>query len=140
MSVCLDSFAVLAWLQSEPGASEVDAFLGKAERESAFRCVISAINLGEVYYRLWRTRGQAGAEQFWEDAWRGDLPLTVIEPTRKRILQAARLKAQYPIAFADAFAVQLAQEIQAPLVTGDSEIRAITDKESLSLLWIGMGK
>ncbi len=57
--------------------------------------------------------------------------------TRKRVLEAARIKARYPLAFADAFAVQLGQEMGTPLLAGNPEIRALAKEENLSMIWIG---
>ncbi len=54
MSVCLDAFALLAWLKDEPGADLVEGFLNQADSETDFDCFVSLINLGEVYYRLGR--------------------------------------------------------------------------------------
>lgn len=136
MSVCLDAFALLAWLQAEPGADQVEGLLRRAAGEAGFRCFVSAISLGEVYYRLCRLRGVDEADGFWEDARRGTLPVVIIEPGARRILQAARLKAGYAIAFADAFAVQLAQEMQAALVTGDPEIEALAGAGVVEVVWL----
>jgi len=135
MSVCLDAFALLAWLQDEPGADLVEEFLRRANREADFRCFVSYINLGEVYYRIYRLRGRQKADAFWRDARRA-LPLSLVEVTPKRILEAARLKALYPIALADAFAVQLAREMQLPLVTGDREIKALEGEGVVKLIWV----
>jgi predicted nucleic acid-binding protein len=136
VSVCLDAFAILAWLQDEPGADLVESFLERAGREEEHRCFLSIINLGEVYYRLHRAYGAGQADAFWEDAWRGVLPLYIVEANRRRVLQAARLKARYPIAFADAFAAQLAQEMQVPLATGDPEIRTLEAEGLLQVIWL----
>jgi len=136
VSVCFDAFALLVWLQDEPGADLTEGFLTRATQEADFHCFISTVNLGEVYYRLYRVRGGQEADAFWEDARRHVLPLLSVEPTRKRILQAARLKARYPIAFADAFAAQLAQEVQVPLVTGDPEMRVLEEAKLLQVVWL----
>jgi predicted nucleic acid-binding protein len=136
VSVCLDAFALLAWLRSEPGADLVEGFLNQADGETDFNCFISLINLGEVYYRLCRLRGGEQADAFWEDARRHVLPLSIVGPTQRRVLQAAQLKARYPIAFADAFAVQLTREMEIPLVSGDPEIKLIEAKEQLRVIWL----
>ena len=68
MSVCLDAFALLAWLQDEAGADITEGFLRQAANGQDFQCFVSAINVGEVYYRLYRLRGVEGAETFWEEA------------------------------------------------------------------------
>lgn len=135
MSVCLDAFALLTWLQDEPGAYLVEEFLQRAATEVDFRCYLSLINLGEVYYRIYRVQGRDKADAFWSDALR-NLPIVPMEVTRRRIREASRLKARYPIAFADAFAVQLALEMQTPLVTGDPEIRILEKEGILSVIWL----
>ena len=138
MSTCLDAFALLAWLQDEPGADLVeDALQQAAEGKDGYRCFLSTINLGEVYYRLFHLRGMDDADNFWEDARKGILPVTLVVPTPTRIRAAARLKAKYPIAYADAFAAQLAQEKQVPLLTGDPELKTLEHAGILTLVWLG---
>jgi hypothetical protein len=68
--------------------------------------------------------GAEEAETFWEEAWQGLIPLTIITPTPFQLHQAARLKGRYLIAYADAFAAQLAQENHLPLASGDPELQA----------------
>jgi PIN domain nuclease of toxin-antitoxin system len=48
----LDSFALLAWLNEEPGVDRVDGLL-KAARRSHRSLLMNAINVGEVY-TSWR--------------------------------------------------------------------------------------
>ena len=43
VSVCLDSFALLAWLQDEPGADITEGFLRQAASGQGFQCFVSAI-------------------------------------------------------------------------------------------------
>jgi predicted nucleic acid-binding protein len=137
VSVCLDAFALMAWLQNEPGAEQVEDYLRQAQEQGEQKCFVSLINLGEVYYQLFRKKGAARADNFWDEALRGAIPLTVVEVTRKRVLESSRLKANYPIAIADAFAIQLALEIQVPLITGDPEIEAPEKSErSLQVIWL----
>ena len=136
MSVCLDAFALLAWLQDELGADEVERYIDRAANEEDFVCYISTINLGEVFYRLLRVRGSDEAEAFWEDARRGSLPVNLVEPTRNRIREAARIKGKYPIAYADAFAAQVAREKGVPLMTGDPELKLIEEEGLISVIWL----
>jgi len=44
MSVCLDAFALLARLQDESGADEVEGYLVRATEEEDFRCEINLIS------------------------------------------------------------------------------------------------
>ena len=62
------------------------------------------------------------------------LPVKLCEASESRILSAAELKAVFPISYADAFGAALAIELNAELVTGDSEFKALESK--LGVLWI----
>lgn len=114
--VCLDSWAVLAWLDGDEPAA------GRVEEALLARPVMSWINLGEVYYRVDRDHGRAAAEEVW-----AYLPqrLALDEATPRRVLEAARVKSRYPIALADCFAIAAAVAHGAALLTGDPEIVAL---------------
>lgn len=113
MTECLDSWAVLRWLEGEePAASRVEASLPS-------RPVMSWINLGEVYYVVERAAGSDRADRVVREL-RHELSLDL--PTEARVLEAAHIKARHAIAFADAFAVATAIAHHATLLTGDPEI------------------
>jgi PIN domain nuclease of toxin-antitoxin system len=118
VSACLDSWAVLAWLDGEePALSTVEELL-------ASRPVVSWVNLIEVYYRLARDQGRAAADETLRDlraAFALDLPGTA------RMLEVARLKARATIALGDCFAVMTAAAHELPLLTGDPEIVDLAD-------------
>ena len=99
MTVCLDSWAILAWLDGdEPALARVNAVI-----ES--RPVVSWVNLIEVYYRLERDHGRALADETLTSLrarLAPDLPGTA------RMIDAARLKARTAIALADCFAATTA--------------------------------
>ena len=97
---------------------------------------MSWINLGEVYYRLLRLRGPGDADAFWHDVRAGIMPLSVVDASRPRIQQAARLKGRYAIAYASAFAAQVAMEKDVPLVTGDPELKVLADHGLPTLRWL----
>jgi predicted nucleic acid-binding protein len=54
--------------------------------------------------------------------------------TWPRILAAAHVKAHHPISYADAFAVALAQEMDASVVTGDPEFECV--EGLISVFWL----
>lgn len=113
MTVCLDSWAVLRWLEgTEPAATRVDAAL-------ALRPLMSWINVAEVVYILAR---QVGSDEARDVATGLRRQLRLDLPTEERIMQAAAIKAAYPLALADAFAVATARANDAVLWTGDPEI------------------
>ena len=85
---------------------------------------MNEINLGETYYILFRTRGEDKAEYFLENILPG-LPITVLQNDLQKVIEAARIKAQFPLSFADCFAVATASREQALIVTGDPEFRKV---------------
>ncbi len=118
----LDSFALLAYLAREPGFQTVRALLRDAEATER-ALIMNEINVGEVYYRIAKDRSPAKADAFLRIL--EALPIRVLGNTFAQVVDAARLKAQYPIAYADALALATAIRERAMLVTGDPEFRAI---------------
>ena len=119
----LDSFALLAFLEGEPSADRIRVILQAAQEERAL-VYLSVINLGEVLYITERERSLVIAQQVL--AALEQLPLELLEASQTRVLAAAHIKANYPISYADAFAVAAAQEFQATVVTGDPEFAKVT--------------
>jgi ribonuclease VapC len=126
-----DTFAILAYFLAEPGGGEVKELLGRAEVGET-SLAMSLINVREVFYISNRAQGREKAQSILADL--RSLSIQFYDATEERILAAARLKAEYPISYADAFAASLAQELGASLVTGDPEFKTI--KEKLSLFWL----
>jgi predicted nucleic acid-binding protein len=115
VTVVLDSWAVLRLLEgTEPAASRV-----QAELEGDIRPVMSWINLGEVFYVVRRLHGHEAAESVVRDL-RPQLDLDL--PDATRVLEAATIKADHAMAYADAFAAATALAHQASLLTGDPEL------------------
>ena len=114
MTVVLDSWAVLRYLENaEPAASLVADLLDED------RPLMSWINLGEVHYVLRRAHGEDDAIETVRDL--RDV-IDVRLPDERLVLDAARLKADHPMAYADAFGAALAAAQDATLWTGDPEL------------------
>jgi predicted nucleic acid-binding protein len=114
LTVVLDSWAILRYLEDlEPASGEV------AELLTAGRPIVNWINLGEVFYVIRRLHGEDAASEAVRDL--RDV-LTPETPTEGRILEAARIKADHAIAYADAFAAATAIAHSATLWTGDPEL------------------
>ena len=90
-----------------------------AELLLAERSTISWINLGEVFYVIHRAAGEDAASPTVRDL--RDV-LTAELPDHQRVLQAAQIKSDFPLACADAFAVGTALDQAAELRTGDPEL------------------
>ena len=128
----LDSWPILEWINArQPATNAVRKLLEESEAGHA-RLLMSAINVGEVYYFLRKHYSDELAKSWKELS--GTLPVTIDVPTIEEIWDAAVLKACYPIAYAEAFAVALAHKYHCPLLTGDPELRSVQEVE---LDWIG---
>ena len=114
MTSCLDSWAVLAWLDGEEPAAEIV--------QGAFddgRPAISWINLVEIEYQVRRRHGAAEADTVVSRV-RGLVHEEL--PGVARMRAVAALKAEHPIALADCFAIATAAARSATLISGDPEI------------------
>ena len=121
----LDSFALLAYLNGEAGHLVVKEALRKAQ-EAGESILMNEINMGETYYILYRNKGQEGAEYFLETILPG-LPIQSLANDFELVIQAAKIKAEYPLSFADCFAVASARREGAVVLTGDPEFKKIED-------------
>lgn len=128
----LDSFALLAYLGGEAGEGRVKEILHETSRGNN-RALMSLINLGEVVYITERERGLAKAQEVL--AIIEQLPIEILSIDRQVVLGAAHVKANYPVAYADAFAITAAQANDGVLVTGDPEFEAV--KDVIRIEWIG---
>lgn len=118
----LDSYAVLAWIQDEKGSQFVEDLLyGAREREN--EVFLNIINLGEVFYRCARVLEIDAARNILENI--RLLPVKIIPCPNDLVLEAAEIKAQYPIAYADAFSLVSAVREKACIVTGDPEFKEV---------------
>lgn len=127
----LDSFALLAYVQGEPGSHRIRKILEAAEKGQA-DVYLSIVNYAEAVYITEREKGIVAAQALIAvvDQW----PLTVVDVNRKLAFSAAHWKAQYAIAYADAFAVALAQEKDAAILTGDPEFHEVGD--AVQIEWL----
>ena len=119
----LDSFAILVYLNKEKGFQKVRDMLAEAQKSGEF-ILMNEVNVGEVYYILFRKRGQKQADYFLETILAA-LPITIITNTFNDVIDAAKIKAEYPLSFADCFAAALARKHDASIVTGDPEFKKI---------------
>ena len=97
---------------------------------------LSIVNYGEVVYISEREKGLTAAQSVIAAV--NQLPIRVVEADRAMSFAAAHLKARYPIAYADGFAVALAQTKNAILLTGDPEMKAV--EEQTRVEWLVQGK
>ena len=127
----LDSYALIAYMEDEPGAMKVVRLLDKAEKRE-LSVVMSIVNWGEVYYSIFRAKGEVKAEESLLII--EQLPLKIIEEDRRIMYEVAKLKANYSIALGDCFAAAVALKMNFPVVTGDKEFKKLKGKVKIE--WI----
>ena len=126
-SYVLDANALITLFEDRPGAATVEELLRKETQQ----ILMSVINWGEVYYSVWRSRGQAVAEEKIEQI--AQLPIQVVDAESTLVKLAAGLKAEYNLPYADCFAAALAGQRNATLVTGDKDFRKV--EKNVPILW-----
>ncbi|MGD0337746.1 MAG: type II toxin-antitoxin system VapC family toxin [Bacteroidota bacterium] len=127
----LDSYAVITYLQRQTGYESVAKIFEEcvSKNHETFLCVV---NWGEVIYTAWRTGGEQKA-RLAEDAMRA-LPIQIIDVNKELALQAAQLKANNRMSYADCFAAALAMKKKSELVTGDKEFKQV--EKVVRIRWI----
>ncbi|RLI85283.1 MAG: PIN domain nuclease [Archaeoglobales archaeon] len=121
MRYVLDSFALLAYFGDEEGADVVENIFNMAKKGEA-NVYMSYVNLGEVYYIIYREEGVDKANETLALIKR--LPIEFVEVNDKIALTAARVKATHRLSYADAYVVATAIDRDAEwlLVIPNSEM------------------
>lgn len=128
----LDSYAVITYLNDEPGAQVLHDILQLAQ-QGQVTVYMSWVNLGEVYYRLQRLYGRQLARKSIEiiKSW----PVTFLIVDEQATLIAGDIKSRFRLAYADAFAAAAAINNQGILLTGDPEFKQL-EGEVIKIKWL----
>ena len=131
--IVFDSFALIAFFRRETGYEFVRDLLVKISNDES-EGYMTTVNIGEIYYMMCRKSNTKNAE----DAIHALLhfPIQIIEADLKLTLEAAKLKAKYPVSYADAFAAALTINKKAILITGDSEFEALSGETNFKVKYL----
>src|SRR5215208_451500 len=127
----LDSYALMAFFEDEPGADIVRSLIFKAE-EGTVNLLISVVNLGEVWYSIARSNSPEIADQYVYEI--NSMAIEVVDADWTLTRQAAAFKVNGNITYGDCFAAALAKSHKAELVTGDKEFKILDGEIKIS--WI----
>ena len=127
----LDSWALLCYLEQEPGHEKIIELFEKAV-ESSKPLLMCIVNWGEVYYQVARRFGEQKAQEV--ERLIQTLPIILVEANKELTREAARIKATKKMAYADCFAVALARLKKAELYTGDPEFKAV--EKEVKVVWV----
>jgi predicted nucleic acid-binding protein len=125
----LDAYALLAYLKKESGHARVRDLLASEDTS----LLINSINVGEVFYIFAREHGIRAADYFLSVIL-PSLPVAVVENSFDDVIQAARIKTEHPLSFADCFAAATAIQEGASLLTGDQEFKKMG--KALRIEWL----
>jgi len=127
----IDSYAMMAYFENEPGADKVAGILNDLVRMKS-KGYMSIINWGEIYYNTFRIQGEAEAEAVLAQI--GRYPIELVEADRPLTFEAARLKGRFKIAYADCFAAALARHLKAKVLTGNREFKKL--EKEIGIEWV----
>jgi predicted nucleic acid-binding protein len=127
----LDSYALLVYLQKQPGWQETGSLLRMFKRERR-EALLNWINWGEIYYIVRRHFGAEKAQETMELL--STFPLKVHPVTFDLVSLASELKSDYKISYADAFCAATALQNMAIVITGDAEFQAL--ESVIEIRWI----
>jgi predicted nucleic acid-binding protein len=126
-----DSWAIVAYLQAEPAADEVESLICVAQ-QTGRPMWITAVNLGEVWYKVARSHSDRKADQAVGTI--RELGLRMRNADWDLTREAARLKARYRLSYADCFAAALAKQEGTAVITGDPEFRQL--EKEVKIHWL----
>ncbi len=133
MTKVLDSWAVIAFLNDEPAAKQVEQLI-IAAREGKMRLLLCVINWGEIYYIVLRKSGVALAERAVAAVATLGIELVGIEDDLHLVREAAKLKASKMMSYADCFTAALAKINKGEIVTGDPEFKEVEGEVKIAWL------
>ena len=122
VSKVLDSYALIAFFEDEPGADFVRSLLLEAESGS-LKLVMCVVNLGEIWYSIARSVSPAQADALSEEI--QGMSIEIVDADWKLTYQAAIFKAQGGLSYADCYTAALGKLRQAEIVTGDPELQKL---------------
>ena len=128
-----DASALMTFFEDRPGADKVEGLLAKAA-EAKRPLVMSVVNWGEVYYSVWRARGEKAAKGKLHEV--AQLPIEIVGIDVEHGKLAASLKAGHNLPYEDCFALALAlaQARKATLVTSDRDFERVGI--ALKIVWV----
>ncbi len=129
--IVLDSYALMAFFEGEPGADAVKKLLLDAENGKC-RLLMSVVNLGEIWYSIARVKDAKTADRYISEV-RG-MAIEVLDADMETTRQAAAFKSIGGLAYADCYAAAVAALNHASLVTGDREFEKV--KNEIKVVWL----
>lgn len=129
-SKVLDTYALIAFFEDEPGADFVRSLLLEAESGS-LKLAMCVVNLGEFWYIIARTVSPVQADALLEEV--QGMSIEIVDAGWKLTYQAALFKSKGGLSYADCYTAALGKLRQAEIVTGDPEFQKL--KGEITIAW-----
>lgn len=128
--VVLDASALMTFFEDRPGAIKVQDLLARAANGKC-QLLMSVVNLGEVYYSVWRTKGPGMAQKVLSEI--AQLPVALVDAGYDLTRTAAELHADRKLPYVNCFAAALAADRKALLATSDKDFARVENQ--IHVLW-----
>jgi predicted nucleic acid-binding protein len=130
-NIVLDSFALLSFFHKEHGWERVKEVFYSLSSEKQ-QAILSIINWGEFYYIVKRRVGKIKADETL--ALLEQLPVRILSVDDELVKEAADIKADFAVSYADAFCIATARRSEAEILTNDPEFKLV--EHLVKVKWI----
>lgn len=118
----LDSFALVSLFHQEPGWEKVRAALYEQQRAQR-KAFLNWVNWGEFFYIVKRKVGAVRAAEALHLL--EQLPIELVAVDLPMVREAAEIKSEYAVSYADAFCIATARRLSGTVLTSDPEFHAV---------------
>ncbi len=130
-TIVLDSFALISLFHKEPGWEKVQQILYELST-SGQKAILNIINWGEFYYIIKRRVGKSKAEETL--VLLEQLPVEIIPVDARLVKEAAEIKSDYAVSYADAFCIATGQRYNGQVFTNDPEFELV--RHLIHVIWL----
>jgi predicted nucleic acid-binding protein len=130
-TLVLDSFALVSLFHQEPGWEKVRAALYEQQRAHR-KAFLNWINWGEFFYIVKRKVGAVRAAETLQLL--EQLPIELVPVDLPLVREAAEIKSEYAVSYADAFCIATARRLSGTVLTSDPEFHAV--EHLITVRWL----
>ncbi|NWF71599.1 MAG: type II toxin-antitoxin system VapC family toxin [Nitrospirae bacterium] len=127
----LDSFALVSLFHKESGWEKVQAALYEQQRTGT-KAFLNWVNWGEFFYIVKRKVGAVRAAEALHLL--EQLPIELVPVDLSLVREAAEIKSDHAVSYADAFCVATARRLSGTVLTSDPEFRAV--EHLITVRWL----
>jgi predicted nucleic acid-binding protein len=130
-NLVLDSFALVSLFHKEPGWEKVRAALYEQQRAGT-KAFLNWVNWGEFFYIVKRRVGAVPATEALHLL--EQLPIELVAVDLALVREAADIKSEHAVSYANAFCIATARRLSATVLTSDPEFHAV--KHLIAIRWL----